>query len=106
MEIDEFYPIEEDYDMMIDDEDHHHHQQQQQHDITNPLPLKGTNASQWAKLDCLKKKSRTKPEKPYLDNDPTLVAPKKPPQKNLTYSNSNYVPINKDLSWTSIYSPR
>lgn len=93
MEIDEFYPPnneEEDYDMMIDDDD-------------CIKSAKGTNESRWAKAPPRGRKSKSEPA--YLDNDPTLVAPKKPPQ-DLSYSNSNHVPINKDASWTSIYSPR
>ncbi|GAA5795930.1 hypothetical protein HPULCUR_001295 [Helicostylum pulchrum] len=102
MEIDEFYPSqsnnivdEEDYDMMIDDDDVH-----QEEKLVLSKLSKGTNESQWAKH-----KSIPEPVA-YLDNDPTLVAPRKPPQKDLIYSDSNHVPIKDDRSWTSIYSPR
>lgn len=82
MEIDEFYPPpEEDYDMMLDEED---------------IPTSSKH-SQWA--------SKLPDPPAYLDNDPTLTAPKKPRQ-NTTYSNSNFLPLSKDASWTSIYSPK
>ncbi|KAG2195057.1 hypothetical protein INT47_003923, partial [Mucor saturninus] len=83
MEIDDFYPPiqqpEEDYDMMLDD-DHH--------DILFLEGGGGSEQSRWAKEPTARKSSFKKlPDPPaYLDNDPTLVAPKKPPQ-NTTYSN-------------------
>ncbi|GAA5813355.1 hypothetical protein MFLAVUS_006833 [Mucor flavus] len=107
MEIDEFYPSqsntvdEEDYDMMIDDDIH---QQEEPESLLSKL-CQGTNESRWAKYEPTEHKSIPKPVA-YLDNDPKLVAPRKPPQENLTYSNSNHVPIKDDTSWTSIYSPR
>lgn len=107
MEIDEFYPSqsntvdEEDYDMMIDDDVH----QEEEEEESLLSKLCGTNESRWAKNKPTIHKSIPEPVA-YLGNDPTLVAPRKPPQENLTYSNSNHVPIKDDTSWTSIYSPR
>lgn len=99
MEIDEFYPQQgihdEDYDMMIDDDE-----------IITPIKSqqpKDSSASRWAKAPLSRHRKDDVPV--YLDNDPTLCAPKKPPQ-NTSYSNSNHVPIYKDVSWTSIYSPK
>jgi hypothetical protein len=113
MEVDEFYPNhnnhshnnDEDYDMMIDDDEIYSIKPAAQ---PSSPKLKGTSDSMWANApsDNYGRRHRKSFKEPaYLDNDPTLVAPKKPPQ-NLTYSNSNYKPISKDASWTSIYSPR
>ncbi|KAG2230285.1 hypothetical protein INT48_001527 [Thamnidium elegans] len=63
-----------------------------------------TSDSRWAKHEPTIHEPIPEPVA-YLDNDPALVAPKKPRRK-LTYSNSNNVPIKNDASWTSIYSPR
>lgn len=104
MEIDEFYPpqhvhgIEEDYDMMVDDDELPIQ--------TQPL-TQGTLDSKWAKAEYSTSQNRRELSQPpsYLDDDPTLVAPKRPPQEHLTYSNSNNLSIHKDGSWQSIYTP-
>lgn len=107
MEIDEFYPhqqehrIEEDYDMMVDDDELQWPSQTQQF-------TQGTSDSKWAKAQNSTYGNRRRGSSPtlaYLDDDPTLVAPKKPPQENLIYSNSNHNSIRKDGSWQSIYTP-
>lgn len=102
MEIDEFYPhqqenrIEEDYDMMVDDDEVQLPSQTQQF-------IQGTLDSKWARTRSNTYENR--PSLAYLDDDPTLVAPKKPPQEHLIYSNSNHNSIRKDGSWKSIYTP-
>lgn len=96
------YAIEEDYDMMIDDDEIYLEPQEQQ-----PRKLSGTSASIWANAPSeTRRRPRRKSfreEPAYIDGDPTLTAPRKPPNNRLTYNNSNHKPINKDPSWTSIY---
>ncbi|GAN10452.1 hypothetical protein MAM1_0356d09993 [Mucor ambiguus] len=102
MEVDEFYPpaptsrllqqlhhntMEEDYDMMIDDDlvDISNVQQ-----ATTPLKLGGTHESKWAKAITPRHSSRdTASSTPaYLDDDPTLTAPRRPyrPQHTSIYN--------------------
>ncbi|KAL9542970.1 hypothetical protein MBANPS3_008334 [Mucor bainieri] len=91
MEIDEFYPptaaatsriphhntMEEDYDMMIDDDLVGINSAQQ---ATTPLKLGGTHDSKWAKAAPPRHSYRdTALSTPaYLDDDPTLTAPRRP----------------------------
>ena len=98
MELDEYHHddsqgIEEDYDMMIDDDI-----------LPVAEPLKGVLDSKWATASYTEPRSRNRSQEKipaYLDGDPTLVAPRRPPRPNATVSNSNFTPLRNDASWTS-----
>ncbi|CAO0800098.1 unnamed protein product [Mucor circinelloides] len=95
MEIDEIYPpgasrlpqhhntMEMDYDMMIDDDIEGYSTQQ-----PPALKLGGTHDSKWAKATTSQHSYRDTSSPAYLDDDPTLTAPKRPyrPQHTSIYS--------------------
>lgn len=97
MEIDDFYPpasripqqyntMEEDYDMMIDDDIVGYDDKP-----TTTIQLGGTHDSKWAKATTSRQSyinNTTISSPAYLNNDPTLIAPKRPyrPQHTSIYS--------------------
>ncbi|KAG2195470.1 hypothetical protein INT46_003421 [Mucor plumbeus] len=96
MEIDDFYPpasripqqyntMEEDYDMMIDDDFVGYDDKPK-----TTIQLGGTHDSKWAKSTSRQshRNNKTISSPAYLDNDPTLIAPKRPyrPQHTSIYN--------------------
>jgi hypothetical protein len=96
MEIDDFYPpasripqqyntMEEDYDMMIDDDFVGYDDKPK-----TTIQLGGTHDSKWAKSTSRQshRNNTTISSPAYLDNDPTLIAPKRPyrPQHTSIYN--------------------